>query len=81
MDENRAQGKAPRIAQQFIQSAGFQLFVMVVILANGVVAANLHFKHDGRPRHEFYHYFFYAEVRFLVNFFFVMIYRMAASTF
>ncbi|GAB6021165.1 hypothetical protein CHUAL_003795 [Chamberlinius hualienensis] len=68
LDESKPQGKAPKCIQQLVQSAGFQLFIMAVILANGVVSASLHFKHDGRPRLAFYQHYYFAEVGFTLFF-------------
>lgn len=62
LDENKHGGNAPKFCHVMLRSASFRLLVMGVILANGVVTATMHFKHDGRPRHVFYENYYYVEV-------------------
>lgn len=62
LDENKHGGNAPKFCHVVLRSASFRLLVMGVILANGVVTATMHFKHDGRPRHIFYEKYYYIEV-------------------
>lgn len=63
MDENKGRGKAPHFLQVFLQSAVFQVIVMIVNVANAIVAASIKFEHDGRAREEFYKHYYLAEVR------------------
>lgn len=63
VDENKGRGKAPHCLQVFIQSAVFQVIVMMVNVANAIVAASIKFEHDGRRREEFYKHYYLAEVR------------------
>lgn len=68
LDENKYSGLAPPICQTILRSASFRLLMMGVILANGIVTATMHFKHDGRPRHVFYENYYYIEViKFLLH--------------
>ena len=62
LDENKFSGLAPPVCQTILRSASFRLLMMGVILANGIVTATMHFKHDGRPRHVFYEKYYYIEV-------------------
>lgn len=62
MDENKHGGLAPHFCHAILRSASFRLLVMAVILANGIVTATMHFKHDERPRHVFYENYYYIEV-------------------
>nr|CAD7455798.1 unnamed protein product [Timema tahoe] len=62
LDENKHGGMAPQFCHHILRSATFRLLVMGIILANGVVTATMHFKHDGTPRHEFYENYYYIEV-------------------
>lgn len=39
---------------------------MAVILANGIVTATMHFKHDERPREVFYEKYYYIEIAFTI---------------
>uniref|UniRef100_T1HU44 Sodium leak channel NALCN n=1 Tax=Rhodnius prolixus TaxID=13249 RepID=T1HU44_RHOPR len=66
LDENKYSGLAPPICQTILRSASFRLLMMGVILANGIVTATMHFKHDGRPRHVFYENYYYIEVAFTI---------------
>nr|CAD7393797.1 unnamed protein product [Timema cristinae] len=66
LDENKHGGMAPQFCHHILRSATFRLLVMGIILANGVVTATMHFKHDGTPRHEFYENYYYIEVAFTI---------------
>ncbi|XP_024086149.1 sodium leak channel non-selective protein isoform X2 [Cimex lectularius] len=66
LDENKYSGLAPPICQTILRSASFRLLMMGIILANGIVTATMHFKHDGRPRHTFYENYYWAEVAFTI---------------
>ncbi|XP_063242181.1 sodium leak channel NALCN isoform X2 [Bacillus rossius redtenbacheri] len=66
LDENKHGGMAPEACHAILRSATFRLLVMCVILANGVVTATMHFKHDERPRHVFYEKYYYIEVAFTI---------------
>lgn len=68
VDENKGRGKAPHCFQIFLQSALFQVIVMIVNVANAIVAASISFEHDGRPRREFYEKYYLAEVGFTIFF-------------
>lgn len=62
LDDNKDNGLAPPICQTILRSASFRLLMMGIILANGVVTATMHFKHDERPREIFYENYYYVEV-------------------
>lgn len=70
VDENQSTGRfrAPRFLVQFVQSAAFQVIIMLAILLNAIVAASVSFKHDGRPRESFYRHYYYAEIGFTLFF-------------
>ncbi|XP_076062886.1 sodium leak channel non-selective protein na isoform X5 [Oratosquilla oratoria] len=68
VDDSKPKGWAPQFCLSFIQSASFYLLLMLAIVANGVSAAVLVFKHDGRPREHVYHNYYYIEVGFTVFF-------------
>lgn len=67
LDENKHSGLAPPMCQTILRSASFRLLMMCVILANGLVTATMHFKHDERPRHVFYENYYYIEVNVFRN--------------
>ncbi|BES93887.1 voltage-gated ion channel [Nesidiocoris tenuis] len=66
LDEDKYSGLAPPICQKILRSTSFRLLVMGIILANGIVTATMHFKHDGRPRHVFYENYYWIEMAFTI---------------
>ncbi|KAK9759203.1 Ion transport protein [Popillia japonica] len=66
LDENKHGGLAPEIFYTILRSPHFRLLVMCIILANGIVTATMHFKHDERPRSVFYEKYYYIEVGFTI---------------
>ncbi|KAI1303017.1 Sodium leak channel non-selective protein [Halotydeus destructor] len=70
VDENQSTGRfrAPRIIRRFVQSAIFQVIVMLAIIVNATVAASVSFKHDGRDRKVFYEHYYFAEIGFTLFF-------------
>lgn len=64
IDDNKHGGLAPESCHAILRSPYFRMIVMTVILANGIVTASMHFKHDGRPRHVFYEHYYYIEIAF-----------------
>ncbi|XP_025017326.1 sodium leak channel non-selective protein-like, partial [Tetranychus urticae] len=70
VDENHSGGKfrAPRCLRQFIQTAAFQVIVMMGIVVDAIAAASVSFEHDGRPRWEFYKSYYYAEIAMTIFF-------------
>ena len=45
-----------------LNSTAFHLLAFVAILVNSIITASMSFRHDGRPRSDFYHYHYYIEV-------------------
>ncbi|XP_058821851.1 sodium leak channel NALCN isoform X1 [Topomyia yanbarensis] len=64
IDENKHGGLANETCHTILKSPYFRLLVMSTILANGIVTATMHFKHDGRPRQVFYERYYYIEMAF-----------------
>ncbi|XP_062711996.1 sodium leak channel NALCN isoform X2 [Aedes albopictus] len=64
IDENKHGGLANETCHTILKSPYFRLLVMSTILANGIVTATMHFKHDGRPRQVFYEKYYYIEMTF-----------------
>ncbi len=64
IEDSVAQGYSPKIFVKILHSAGFHVLVMVALMANGMIAASVHFKHDGRPREHFYYKYYYIEMGF-----------------
>lgn len=66
IDDNKHGGLAPEACHAVLRSPYFRMIVMTVILANGIVTATMHFKHDGRPRKVFYEHYYYIELVFTI---------------
>lgn len=64
IDDSKHGGIAPDVCHAILRSPYFRMIVMSVILANGIVTASMHFKHDGRPRQVFYEHYYYIELAF-----------------
>ncbi|RWS10179.1 sodium leak channel non-selective protein-like protein [Dinothrombium tinctorium] len=64
IDENQGEGRfrAPKAVRTFIQSAVFQIFIMIGIVIDASFAASVSFEHDGRSREEFYKHYYIAQV-------------------
>ncbi|CAG2172733.1 unnamed protein product, partial [Oppiella nova] len=62
------QSRAPRIIKAVISTASFQIFIMIVIVANAMVSSSVKFEHSGRPRDEFYKTLYPLEVGFTLLF-------------
>ncbi|XP_063698698.1 sodium leak channel NALCN isoform X3 [Culicoides brevitarsis] len=65
IDENK-HGASMETCHVILRSPYFRMLVMTVILANGIVTATMHFKHDGRPRKVFYERYYYIEMGFTI---------------
>ena len=63
LDDTRHQGRIALLFIPVLNSAAFHVLLMFTILANGLVTASMSFKHDGRPRSDFYQQYYYIEVR------------------
>uniref|UniRef100_A0A182MKE2 Ion transport domain-containing protein n=1 Tax=Anopheles culicifacies TaxID=139723 RepID=A0A182MKE2_9DIPT len=64
IDDNKHGGIAPETCHTILRSPYFRMLVMTVVLANGIVTATMHFKHDGRQRRVFYEKYYYIEITF-----------------
>lgn len=64
----RSRWRAPKLVRSFIQTATFQIIIMLAIVLNAFFAASVSFKHDGRMREEFYRHYYYSEIIFTVLF-------------
>ena len=62
VDPSRHQYRTVMLFLPVLNSAAYHLLLMVAILANGILTASMSFKHDGRPRSEFYQQYYYIEV-------------------
>ncbi|XP_043249225.1 sodium leak channel non-selective protein [Colletes gigas] len=64
LDENKHGGLASPVCHAILRSPHFRMVVMCAILANGITTATMSFKHDEKPRHTYYHNYYYAEIAF-----------------
>ena len=71
-DEQLAAGRfrAPACVRRFLQSATFNVLIMLAILVNAVFSASVRFEHDGSraTEQEFYETYFWSEVAFTLLF-------------
>lgn len=72
-DATRHQYRTVLLFLPVLNSAAFHLLLMVAILANGILTASMSFKHDGRPRSDFYQQHYYIEVISILFLFEVLI--------
>ena len=71
MDEQLSSGRfhAPRFVRTFLQSATFNVIIMLAILLNAIFSASVKFEHDGRANEQdFYLTYYYAEIAFTIFF-------------
>lgn len=69
VDESQSTSRwVPQSAKKFLNSAAFQVIVLLAILANVALSASIKFEHDGRPREEFYNHIYWWEVGFTIFF-------------
>lgn len=73
-DATRHQYRTVMLFLPVLNSAAFHLLLMGAVLANGLLTASMSFKHDGRPRSDFYQHHYYIEVIFVNNFFGILMY-------
>lgn len=64
IDASRQQYRTVLLFLPVLNSAAFHLLLMIAILANGIITATMSFKHDGRPRSDFYQQYYYIEVAY-----------------
>ncbi|CAG0914974.1 unnamed protein product [Notodromas monacha] len=76
VDDSCTRGHAPKIFVRILHSAGFHVLVMLALMANAMIAASIHFKHDGRPREDFYYKFYYIEMGFTGFFLLEALFKM-----
>jgi len=71
----------PQSAKRFLNSAAFQVIVLLAILANVIMAASIKFEHDGRPREQFYMHIYWWEVGFTIFFNIEALFKIACLGF
>lgn len=69
VDDNQSNTRwVPQYAKKFLNSAAFQVIVLLAIVGNVALSASIKFEHDGRPREEFFNHIYWWEVGFTIFF-------------
>jgi len=66
LDESKPRGLAPVWLQKMSKSASFQVAIILLVLANAVTVATIHFDHDKIDPYQKINMYYYAEVYLLV---------------
>lgn len=82
VDESQSTSRwVPQYAKRFLNSASFQVIVLLAIVGNVAMSASIKFEHDGRPREEFYKHIYWFEVGFTIFFNIEAAYKIACLGF
>lgn len=82
VDENQSTTRwVPAPLKQFLNSAVFQVIILLAILSNVILIASIHFKHDDRKREDFYMHIYWYEVGFTVFFNIEALFKIACLGF
>lgn len=82
MDESQSTTHwVPQYAKKFLNSATFQVIVLMAILSNAFLSASIKFKHDGRTRESFYSHIYWWEVGFTIFFDIETLFKIACLGF
>lgn len=60
--EGNGRFRAPAFLRKFIQTASFQVIIMLGILIDAIIAASVRFEHNGQPREHFFRHYYYCEI-------------------
>lgn len=71
----------PQYAKRFLNSAAFQVIVLLAIVSNASLLASIKFEHDGRPRDAFYNHIYWWEVGFTIFFNIETLFKIACLGF
>ena len=63
LDENKPRGLAPPFCQRILKTAWFHILVLLLVLANAVTTATIHFDHNKIDPLKKIDNYYYAEVR------------------
>lgn len=82
VDESQSTSRwVPQYAKKFLNSAAFQVIVLLAIVCNVALSASIKFEHDGRPREEFYNHIYWWEVGFTLFFNIEALFKIACLGF
>jgi len=82
VDESRSTSRwVPQYAKKFLNSAAFQVIVLLAIMGDVALSASIKFEHDGRPREEFYNHIYWWEVGFTIFFNIEALFKIACLGF
>ena len=62
IDENKPRGVAPPFIQKVLKSSIFHIFILILVLANAITAATIHFDHNKVPENNYSYEGYYPEV-------------------
>lgn len=71
----------PQYAKKFLNSAAFQVIVLLAIVSNASLLASIKFEHDDRPREAFYNHIYWWEVGFTIFFNIETLFKIACLGF
>lgn len=82
VDESQSTSRwVPQYAKKILNSAAFQVIVLLTIVCNVVMLASIRFEHDGRPREQFYNHIYWWEVGFTIFFNIEALFKIACLGF
>lgn len=82
VDESQSTSRwVPQCAKRFLNSAAFQVIVLLAIVVNVAISASIKFEHDGRPREAFYEHIYWWEVGFTIFFNIEALFKIACLGF
>ena len=62
VDENKPRGLAPPCCQRVLKTAWFHILVLLLVLANAITTATIHFDHDKIDPNQKFDKYYYTEV-------------------
>ncbi len=62
VDENKPRGLAPLFFQRILKTAWFHLMILMLVLANAIFTATIHFDHDKIDPYQKIDRYYYVEV-------------------
>lgn len=82
VDESQTTSRwVPQCAKKLLNSAAFQVIVLLAIVVNVAISASIKFEHDGRPREAFYQHIYWWEVGFTIFFNIEALFKIACLGF
>ena len=67
IDENKPRGLAPPFFQRILKTAWFHITILILVLANAIITATIHFDHYKIDPYQKIDGYYYAEVSWVAN--------------